>query len=1569
MSPRISMVLVPVLTFAVLLRPIQAQVPGPGGGFAVNTTPSIDPNRLPSTGPFTIPFYVVNTTAATIAGDFACSKTGPVTCGTVTPTSGNVPAHDSIAVSVTYSTTASTGAAVITLTATPDAGGTGASGNRTTNVANAGKAIPAFLNANQDNLDRGLCLTVGAGDAAGVSCGDLFVVQSMPTFRSLGRDRTLILLYNSATANDLTLVAGTVAEPNTIAMPTSIRVVVTVTVPGGPQFSDSTTYGPPGINPVCTGAPCAPYSDPQQFVVGRNLSGIGTGYYPATLTVRNIYPSVTLDSTVSGFVTIVGRKNSNWGRGWSLLGVELFAVDPSDTTRGFWLGGDNSFRVYRKPAGQPNSLVFYGAAGDAPDSLVRFDTLGVKWYRRGLRHGAAVLFDETGTHRVTQNRAGQATVFTWGVVAGKKRILSITVPPKRGTPLTYNFTWNPTTARLDSIVDPAGRRMVLTIGTDTLVSKILIRSVGDPITYETRFSYSGSRMVTRAVVRPDTFPGHLATTSYAYANSARLTSATIPYDTLSSGRTAVTTFTPWDERGLTALVLADTAGLPTRVDGPIPGTGDAADILLERFGGAKRIIGLGLNDTTLIKRADATNPGLITQVIYSNHRSIVMTWNSRANLATVRDSTNKDPLVAPYDSLPVKSTTYTYGDQTNAPDSPTKVQDALLRHSDFTYDSLGLTLQATDARGHRTKFYNRTMSVDTMRGLLDSVDEVNVMVWKENTQTEVLDTLVTSFHYDSTTGNLLWLKSPLGVITSYKLDAAGNVTDAVDPMRTRTVFSAYDLWNRVGEIDHPATKYTLYPPFNPLVTCDSTQIVCTDSLPAGVGTQFERYYLNVVGLDSTSDARGVKRRFGSDALGRVWRETDEFGKSRRVFYNAFGGVDSTRSRTNTVVKYLYDTLGRLTTRFWPTMPDSFNHPVDSVTSDSLRYTYDVMGNILAAQSRAGIITRTYYGDNSIHYRTTTIGGLDSLKYTYDATGARTRTVHWAPQNSTRDSVVYAYNSAGDLATIKAYHTGANPVLQTFTFVWDSLGRRRQVTYPNGATVSFAYDAGGTVRQILGTGTGRFNFSLRNSSVDPAGNIGVETDTCHLLSGDTFGPGSLCGGVGPQTVTSTFNRLGEVIKQIFAGQDNRTDSMKYDLSGNLTFRRRSTDTPTDRLWSIVANSDRLAKEAFLGDTFGFTANGSRLYASQSINFTEKYWYDGLGRTSGIAQTGPTAFLKPNACRYDADGQMYHPCDEATPFLAFDGPNVVTAFSDEWRFVDGPGVDDPLVGLVRLSPSGSRRLYFITDGNGRQLMVTDSAGALNINDQPAPGYPRGDWRYGGATSAANTFSSDRINPPNLPSVSLFRNRVYDQRSGRWTQEDPLGVAGGLNQYRYVGNNPVAFTDPFGLCPPQDGDNGPWCRFRQMLSDAADNLSAGLTRLNNIIEKIPLLGGATRAASGVAADGSPLSNSQRAGSLASSTIDLATLPMGGGGSRSVGKIVIGETAERVGAYATRIGAESFTPVARDFIGIMRENVAWLREKIRQGYEIIDIGIDPARTERGVFYAAERKVVERTGATVIRP
>jgi hypothetical protein len=38
----------------------------------------------------------------------------------------------------------------------------------------------------------------------------------------------------------------------------------------------------------------------------------------------------------------------------------------------------------------------------------------------------------------------------------------------------------------------------------------------------------------------------------------------------------------------------------------------------------------------------------------------------------------------------------------------------------------------------------------------------------------------------------------------------------------------------------------------------------------------------------------------------------------------------------------------------------------------------------------------------------------------------------------------------------------------------------------------------------------------------------------------------------------------------------------------------------------------------------------------------------------------------------------------------------------------------------------------------------------------------------------------------------------RRGPFTQEDPIGLAGGMNLYGFAGGDPVSYSDPFGLCP---------------------------------------------------------------------------------------------------------------------------------------------------------------------------
>ena len=91
---------------------------------------------------------------------------------------------------------------------------------------------------------------------------------------------------------------------------------------------------------------------------------------------------------------------------------------------------------------------------------------------------------------------------------------------------------------------------------------------------------------------------------------------------------------------------------------------------------------------------------------------------------------------------------------------------------------------------------------------------------------------------------------------------------------------------------------------------------------------------------------------------------------------------------------------------------------------------------------------------------------------------------------------------------------------------------------------------------------------------------------------------------------------------------------------------------------------------------------------------------------------------------------------------------------------------------------------------------------------------------------------------------RNRYYDSEKGRFTQEDPIGLAGGVNVYGFAAGDPIAYSDPFGLCGK--GNEPPCPTFwgfvatgaRYVTAHAEETLITTGTLLRASVYALPLL-----------------------------------------------------------------------------------------------------------------------------------
>lgn len=185
---------------------------------------------------------------------------------------------------------------------------------------------------------------------------------------------------------------------------------------------------------------------------------------------------------------------------------------------------------------------------------------------------------------------------------------------------------------------------------------------------------------------------------------------------------------------------------------------------------------------------------------------------------------------------------------------------------------------------------------------------------------------------------------------------------------------------------------------------------------------------------------------------------------------------------------------------------------------------------------------------------------------------------------------------------------------------------------------------------------------------------------------------------------------------------------------------------------------------------------------------------------------------------------------SPYSTSWTPTVAGTYSLTAKATDSAGAVTTSAAVSITVKTLVTQIYYLQgDHQGTPRIATDGANKVVWRNQPL-GEPFGlsaveeDPDGDGQTFVLNLrFPGQYYDKETATHYNMQRD--YDPATGRYLQSDPIGLAGGINTYAYVGGNPLQFVDPWGLakCPDVErGPNGEPLRARTTVGP--DDLGAG-------------------------------------------------------------------------------------------------------------------------------------------------
>jgi RHS repeat-associated protein len=586
------------------------------------------------------------------------------------------------------------------------------------------------------------------------------------------------------------------------------------------------------------------------------------------------------------------------------------------------------------------------------------------------------------------------------------------------------------------------------------------------------------------------------------------------------------------------------------------------------------------------------------------------------------------------------------------------------------------------------------------------------------------------------------------------------------------------------------------------------------------------------------DQAGKDRQSRTDALGRLTQVIEDPGAGGLNYQTAYGYdvLDDLITVTQGIQSrsFVYDSLKRLTSA---TNPES----------GTLSYQYDAAGNLTQKIDARGVVIS--YGYDSLNRATSRSynDGTPSVTYTYDSPGIAYAKGRLTSLSSSVSATNYTAFDALGHATSSQQITDA----QTYTlgYTYNLAGALISEVYPSGRTISTAYDTAGRITSVAGQksgepaktyasalsytahgavrqiqlGNGLWEHTLFNSRLQPT-EIGLgtsSTDSSKLQLSYTYGTTTNNGNVQMQTISMpglqlTQSYIYDSLNRLQSAQENNGASWRqtflYDRYGNRNFDVANTtqamvglnlaiDQSTNRYssgqGSILYDAAGNLTRDFQGHTFSFDAEN---HQSSYDNGAATYAYDPDGRrVKKLTGTIAAIYI------YDIKGQLVA---EYTPSYGSS------------------------------SQGNSSQLSYLTpDSLGTPRVITDSTGTVKSRHDDLPFGEEITASVGGRT-ASQGYVADELRQKftgkerdNETGLDFFGARYYANTQGRFTSADQLLSSGTVydpqswNRYSYTINNPLKYTDPFGL----------YVYDSSVTNDQRKKFEAGLKKAQEALKKL--------------------------------------------------------------------------------------------------------------------------------------